>query len=80
MIPLHTSMLFQNLVVKDDSTEDEWESGSEQSESLSFASLGHDQVSQDVKKDLIMVILCFLGFSTRNFDPKFPVGYCFLLC
>ncbi|TQE11671.1 hypothetical protein C1H46_002707 [Malus baccata] len=56
----------ENLVVKDDSTEDEWESGSEQSESLSFASLGHDQVSQDVKKDLIMVHLLRLACSSKG--------------
>ncbi|CAL8993989.1 unnamed protein product [Prunus brigantina] len=56
----------ENLVLEEDSTEDDCEFGSEQSESLSFASLGHDQVSQTVKKDLIMVHLLRLACTAKG--------------
>lgn len=51
------SVVSQNSVLEEDSTEDDWEFGSQQSES--FTSLAHDQGSQHVKRDLIMVISCF---------------------
>lgn len=54
------SVVSQNSVLEEDSTEDDWEFGSQQSES--FTSLAHDQGSQHVKRDLIMVISCFFHF------------------
>lgn len=48
-------MVSQNSVPEEDSTEDDWESRSQQSDSLSLTSLAHDQGSQNIKRDLIMV-------------------------
>lgn len=70
------SVVSQNSVLEEDSTEDDWEFGSQQSES--FTSLAHDQGSQHVKRDLIMVISFF--FSLILIFLIFIVGCCFPLC
>ncbi|KAM5570160.1 eIF-2-alpha kinase GCN2 [Rosa sericea] len=62
----------ESSVLEEDSTEDDWEFGSQQSDSLSFTSLAHEQGSQNVKRDLIMVHLLRLACTKGPLADALP--------
>nr|XP_011457263.1 PREDICTED: probable serine/threonine-protein kinase GCN2 isoform X1 [Fragaria vesca subsp. vesca] len=62
----------ENSVPEEDSTEDDWESRSQQSDSLSLTSLAHDQGSQNIKRDLIMVHLLRLACTKGPLADALP--------